>query len=622
VPTIKKITLLPLILIMVMLPFFEGGETSLGLFLIHSIVLFALAFAALSHSRLVVPRFLLLFLPFFLILVISTVLSSYKFAAVLKLWDYFAAGLWAILVCTQAHHEKEKIDASISWIFLATAASTIAAILIYNTNWIMRISASFVNPNDYACYALVLLCFGIYCFEREAQRIRKTVLGTLLVILLLSVGVSFSRGILLAIISLLFVVFFKRKPGKLVSALLVVLLLVSGCLVALRFRMYEDPLQYYRWKIWKSSIRGLVDDPYLGVGLGMLEYSANRFNFPADLDIGRFGKIARTADNQYVQILAETGFLGFFAFLFGWIGLAFFLRNLSHRFFYLKQAWLILTVTGLFSLPLQNTSILFLFLFLIVFATTMDSEKHLAVVNLQKPGRILLPVAFFALFIFGVYLPFRADQEFQLAIHSSDTKEADRHLANAVRYNPYQPYYRFTFIRTIVDANPRFDEKKWMAISLLLDDAIALNPLEYEFYLYKARVSRIMLEKDRTLALYSTAVSSYQNALDYNPFNVFLRLEFASFLARLQRYDIAESQARQALEMEPAFLQARLLLVEILLETKRIEQAKSEYARFQKDDLRYRRHAAYAPSTYVRTLLQVDPQRKQRIEERLKPPPS
>src|SRR6185436_18468053 len=103
-----------------------------------------------------------------------------------------------------------------------------------------------------------------FCFEREKDRFRKTILITFLSILLLTVALSFSRGIFLAILSLMAITFILRKPGKAMTLLLLFLLLTSGLIVALRFRLYNDPYQYYRLKIWINSLRAVKEDPYLG----------------------------------------------------------------------------------------------------------------------------------------------------------------------------------------------------------------------------------------------------------------------------------------------------------------------------------------------------------------------
>jgi O-Antigen ligase len=530
--------------------------------------------------------------------------------------DYWMAGLWGIVASTvmkkqqdEPHHQKW------SWIFLGGAASVIIAILFYNTGVIARIRATFVNPNDYATFALMMFFFGLYCFEREIHPKTKLLVATVLAVLIFTVAMSYSRGIFLAIVVVGLVTLLKKKPGKVIAILFIVLVAFTAFVIMIRFRQFEEPKRYYRWKIWQSSLRGILDDPYFGVGLGMLEYSAKKFNFPGDSILGRYSQIARSADSQYVEILAETGFVGFFLFVFGWIGLLFSLQKSSPRFFYVKQFWLIVTVTGLFSLPLQNTSASFLAFFLGALAVS-DSDNQLIVLPMNRLRRILIPILCFVILVFGVYLPFQAHREFQKATAAKDFKTSEAHLAKALRYNPYQPYYRFTLIRRIVDAKPQFDSSKWLLLVSLLDQSIRLNPTESEFYRYKARILQFLLEQKRTLAFYSSAVSAYQSALDYNPYNVFLRLEYAAFLNRFSRFHLAEQQIRKALEYEPVYLSARLFLVDVLLSEAMFEQARREYLKFEEYNNRFKSFAARSTS-YSYLLLKVDPQFKKRVEERL-----
>ena len=611
----RTIFILPVLILFLLLPFFEGGETSTGLFYIHSLILFTLGAASLFYSRLWIPRYLLYFLPFLLVLLISTLLSAYRYAAFLVLWDYWMGGVWTILICTLIREKKPVWESSHIWFFCAGAVSSIATILIYNQAKFGRISGSFLNPNEYAVFALILLCLAIYCLEQETIRSRKILISALAILLLLSIGLSLSRGVFIASLSVAVVVFLRRKPGKTTMLLLTLLVLVSGLFVAIRLKYYEDPLQYYRWKIWKSSLQGISEDPYFGVGLGMLEYRARTFNFPGENELARYGRIARSADSQFIEILAETGFVGFFTFLFGWIGVLLSQRKAPQRYFYLKLSWLVVTVASVFSVPLQNTSVLILFLFLIAVSVS-DTDEEFGSVSFQRVGRILIPIGCFLLFVIGCYLPFQAHREFQLAVKARTPQQVEEHLSNAVLYNPYQPYYQFFFIRRIVDANPNWETIRWLNLVSTLNHATSLNPVEYEFYVYKARIFRKLLQKESTLRYYSSAVASYQTALDYNPYNVFLRLEFASFLRQIKRETLAETEVRKALEAEPVFLNARLFLIELLLNRNESEEARRHYTLF----LDYHRRYGYSPEAapYVRSLLEVNEKQRERVEKLLR----
>ena len=525
-------------------------------------------------------------------------------------------GVWTVLICTLIREKKPAWESSYVWFFCAGAASAIATIAIYNQGRLGRISGSFLNPNEYAVFALMLLCLAIYCLEQETVRSRKMFISALSLLLLLSIGLSLSRGVFVASLSVALVVFLRRKPGKTTMILLTLLVLVSGIFVAIRLKYYEDPLQYYRWKIWKSSLQGISEDPYFGVGLGMLEYRARTFNFPGENELARYGRIARSADSQFLEILAETGFVGFFTFLFGWIGVFLSQRKASQRYFYMKLSWLVVTITCVFSVPLQNTSVLILFLFLIAVSVS-DSDEEFLSLSFQRAGRILIPIGCFVLFVIGCYLPYQAHKEFQLAAVSRTPEELEKHLSNAVLYNPYQPYYRFFFIRKIVDSNPNWESIRWSNLLLSLNQATDLNPVEYEFYLYKARIFRKLLQKESNLRYYSSAVASYQTALDYNPYNVFLRLEFASFLSQINRDALAETEVRKALEAEPVFLNARLFLIELLLNRNESDEARRQYHLFLDYHRRYGYSPGATPSPYERSLLEVNEKQRERIEKRL-----
>src|SRR5262249_17804165 len=149
-----------------------------------------------------------------------------------------------------------------------------------------------------------------------------------------------------------------------------------------------------------------------------------------------------------------------------------------------------------------------------------------------------------------------ADREFKKALASNGESSSEIHLEKATRYNPYQPYYNFTFVKRIVDSNPHLDVTKWVRLLQIINDSIMLNPVEAEFYVTKARIFRALLQQTGHFSFYTETVSSYQAALGYDPFNVFLRTEFAYFLFRSGRLVLAEDELNKVIALEPAFLNA------------------------------------------------------------------
>ena len=608
---------LPLYLILVILaflPFFEGGETPIALFLIHSLCLLSLVALAVRHSRIWIPRFLILFVPFLLALLVSTlIVAPYKYAAVLHLLEYCMAAVFAIAICTALKEYQNEADRFAFLSFLILSVGTTLS-LISTPLWGWRIQGSFVNPNDFASWSLLVILLGLFQLERQSKPVSKILVGGLLLLLSLAAAGASSRATFLAAAVFAGIYIWKRRPRPLLIASISLVLFLSAVLVSSRFSGI-DPYRYYRLRIWKHTLEGILQDPYLGIGLNMLPYKAYRLNFPADVEVGRFSRVAKSADNQYFQILAETGFLGLFTFLIGWFALLLSLRRNSNSFISLRYSYYVISILALFSLPLSNTGILFLFLYMILFPLVYDPLAKPIAIALKPLTKIVLTFAvalFFGVFVLALYL---ADREWTLALRSETPPLAEAHLRRAVALNPYQPYYRFVFIRQLIDANPTLDRAKWAALLQTIDESIQLNPLDGDFYAYRAKVYRNLLETTGSGSYFSLAVASYQTALDRSPHNVFLRAEFALFLKQKGRLDLAQAEVEKILDAEPAYLSARLLLAEIKWARQDSQGARSEFVKEEQQEKRFQVVAKTTGEGYIRKLLQVNSDSKEHVRK-------
>jgi tetratricopeptide (TPR) repeat protein len=351
----------------------------------------------------------------------------------------------------------------------------------------------------------------------------------------------------------------------------------------------------------------------------MLPYKAFRFNFPAEVEVGRYSRIAKSADNQYLQILAETGFLGFLTFLVGWVSIYFVQRRFKDQFLALRSTYLVMSIFSLFSLPLNVTAILFLFLFLIVIPLAFEASARRIELRLNMFRKLLFTVIVVFLFVFLVFLPYLADREWKKALSSTNIQQIEKHLSNAVRYNPYQPYYRFVFIRALLDQDPSLDVEKARSLTETINASIRLNPLDPDFYAYRAKVSRKLFELFNRTTYYSQAVSSYQAALDRSPSNVFLRAEYALFLYQTNHLPLAEAELRKILDAEPAYLNARLLLAETEWRQGEYTSARSEYVRTEELERTYRGLQQSTREGYVKKLLRLDPRTKEVVRRLIFP---
>jgi len=611
-PSFRNFSLSLLLLLFCLFPFFEGGETALGLFLFHTIILIAFCSICLGNSRVEIPHFLIYFLPFFLSMIISTLVAPYKYAAVLQLWDYFISGILAVTATTIFLENKDHLSRFLGTAFLIGATADLISILLGLGGVSYRIHGTFPNPNDFATFTLLLIMLGCLQVEQESNRTRRIFMLILIFALGVALALASSRSAFLGAAFFFIPYLWWRRTNKALLAIGATLFVILVAALTVRFTHYTDPFQYYRWKIWTNSLKGILQDPYLGIGLNMLPYRAPQFNFPADAEIGRYAKIATTADSQYLQILGETGFLGFFTFLIGWFALFFALRNLPDRLKMYRYFFYVVSVICVFSLPINNTSIFSLFIICSLFALVHTPQRYY-VLSLNAATRIATAVLVFILFSVFVFLPFAADFEFKQALAAKDGTTAQQHLSRALLFNPYQPYYRFVFVKRILQARPQSTPELWLRALEAVNDSIQLNPLESDFYTAKADILSILFELTGNHGYYIEALAAYQTAIDRSPYNVFLRSKYALFLSKNGRSNYAELHLRKALELEPAYLGARLLLVRVKFEEGDISDAQKEFQSLEAYQDKYRNYVP--PDTYYKLLLQVDPQLKDQVKQ-------
>jgi O-antigen ligase len=608
-----RIAFFPIFIFFAIFPFFEGLETPTGLFLSHTLVLFSLIGVVFYYRRMWLPPYLGRFIAFLLILIPSTIIAPYKYGALLELWDYWVAAIYCILVYSLFKENEDSLEhIAIACFFIGTIATVLSVVIFSTPN--LRWSGSFISPLDFGIFCLLLFLLGLFCFERASQTAWKIAISICLIFLVTCIAMASSRAIFLATLIFFIYYLWKKRSSRLISTFLVLILLGSAIVIYIRLFHFSDPFQYYRLRIWKYSIQGILQDPYLGIGLNMLPYRASQFNFPSDQEVGRYSRIATSADNQYLQILIETGFVGFFLFLIGWISLYFGLRKLPKMFLAFQGAYIVITIICFFTLSLTVTSVLFLFLFLILFPLPFDPEVMQRSLSFNRAVQIFISVCIIGLFLFAVYFPYRAHLEARAYGQSRTPKEAQEHLRAAIQFNPLQPYTSFVPIRRIIDARPELKTEQWIKLAKEMDHMIALNPLESDFYIYKAKIYRILLEKTGESKYYPNAISNYQMAIQYSPFNVFLRVDYAFFEAKLGHLKRAESELKEILKLEPAYLNAGLLLSDIYLKEGQYEDAKRQFNEVESMQQRYAELKNNIDEPYLKRLLQVDEAYKNQLK--------
>ncbi|MBN2483484.1 MAG: O-antigen ligase family protein [Candidatus Omnitrophica bacterium] len=174
-------------------------------------------------------------------------------------------------------------------------------------NNLFAVRASFRHYNNFASFLIVIffVCSGIV-FSSKNQRMR---MFTIVVMFLICVNLLFtySRGGWLSFVLVLFLldIFLVRRRGRLLFVALGLLPLIALFI----FPSFRDRILLYgdagRFTMWRAAWAMFKESPLLGKGLGLfMEF------LPRYANVGH-----QYAHNCYLQVLAETGLVGFVPFM-------------------------------------------------------------------------------------------------------------------------------------------------------------------------------------------------------------------------------------------------------------------------------------------------------------------
>jgi putative inorganic carbon (HCO3(-)) transporter len=199
---------------------------------------------------------------------------------------------------------------------------------IYGESDDWRISGPIEDPNHYAQTLLVLVPLALGRLQRSGSRLGQLVGAVALAALVLSIVFTFSRGALLALVALLAVAAARRPPP---ARMWVGVALLAAALLPLLPQGYVDRVQQLsgavqglveggrtgesslsgRLSALQAGTRMFAENPVLGVGVGQFETRYREYSLGLGIDVSEGGI---EPHNLFVQVAAETGFVGLLAF--------------------------------------------------------------------------------------------------------------------------------------------------------------------------------------------------------------------------------------------------------------------------------------------------------------------
>ncbi|MCW5797468.1 MAG: O-antigen ligase family protein [Nitrospira sp.] len=644
---------IPLIVISTLVifsPLQEGGTTHVAQMIIRLVILAWVGGAmvwSIHHARLKVPIVSIRYavLAFLGLAAVATIFSPYAHPS--RQWLFMIIGyalFFYLLVASVDQWEHVHVLAVV--IVMMGVGEAVLAIL-QSLAWnVVRPSGTFFNPNFLAGYLAVswaiLLSGAVHGYRRRAawsfRRLPPAlwwagILASLCSVLLAVILTQSRGGMIVLLVSTAFILT-VRYGWKLAGSCLV-LLVLAGLLVPtpLRERVFvehqQNPVSYARWQMWQGAIAQMADHP-LGIGLGLYQYTYPLYAFPVEGEISRYGKVAHTPHNDYLQIGVE---MGVGALLVFWAGIGLVVRDLLQVLRTRLSRWqrsLILGIGGggiallvhaALDSSLRESALAILLVLcagLIVSAARIANGSTDAIHVIPIQSRPLWGMsAACLLLLLGAevsrlgmaWLTF--DTASRQAV-AGQTEAAIEGFKNAIALDPGKSLYHHGLGSVYARAfDVSRDKEMFRLAHAEFKEAIELNPLDSrllgllaQLYVSASQTSSLsgVLDEQQKYWL-RAALRVYERAVRLAPCSAPYRYEQARLHWMLGEQPLAEQQAKEAEQLEPNFLPARALLARLWVDAGHIDDARRELQEIQ---VRQARYEQWSKNTIDRAFLNVD----------------
>lgn len=561
-------------------------------------------------------------LSFIAICAFSLIWSNSFFVSLKELSLFLAGPLLYFIIVNNIRGEKQ-INRIIGTVVLIGTALGIYGIFQYNgidfSFWkgnvaSLRVFGLFGNPGHFAGYLILPLSLTISLFFASKNRNRKILfligilaMGTAIILtftrgaypslgvslifmfslFLLSRGKSFIKEnkkiffiILIAIIVIAFLFIIPTplsKPGTVISQ-------IKGR-VSITQLINVFPSSR-RITIWKFTGMMIKDHPILGSGIGTfkyndLRYQAKFFEQGDNRSIYPYG-LAEYAHNEYLQLWAELGTIGFTIFL--WLIIAYFnygIRYLKREKDEQKQGIMIglmgavvaFLMDSIFWFPLHlsaNVSLLWLFIGLTM---VMGLEKKAGNASKSKRSNIykFKPVLYIVIILLTAFLcitvarPFVActywyngDRE----VYNQNYGKAIKMYESGLKWDPYLGALYYNLGSFFMSPN-------------LYDTALTNFEKSAKYFDYRdlpQNLATIYLAKgelDKAIDEFKQAISYQRREGTMPP----LYSGLGNAYLKLERYEPAEIAFENALKIDPNLVMAHYGLANTYLKQNKIEEA-------------------------------------------------
>ncbi|MFA6355979.1 MAG: O-antigen ligase family protein [Candidatus Omnitrophota bacterium] len=253
--------------------------------------------------------FVKLFILYFL--VVNLVRTRKKF--LIMIWGLVVLGAAACLIGVYQHYTGIGADFGEGYI---------------------RIKGTATDPNDYAMHLVILVPIVFALFVNYRNILVKGMTLAVLLLLILNIVFTYSRGglVAFAFVLALSVLGFSFQRKKFWLPIILVAIGTAALLPMIPEKYWEraktisdfsDPAIQARLDTWKTGLEMIGDHPVRGVGLGVFRYE---YLMRAFMGSDVKTKVSLFSHNAYIQIGAEVGLPALTLFIliiaFGWFDLS------------------------------------------------------------------------------------------------------------------------------------------------------------------------------------------------------------------------------------------------------------------------------------------------------------
>jgi putative inorganic carbon (hco3(-)) transporter len=258
---------------------------------------------------------------FLLVALISSLLSRNLSASYIELSRLLS--IFFLYIISYIHIEKKRdFFLLVNALIISTVVPSIWAVYQYFTNTGMtiplegitnRIYGTFTQPNLFAYYLVMPILFSIFfILNNRVRYISDALRGFWLPIMVVLIGLTFTRGAWLCFVLAMLITAFIRYKRLFVAALIVIAaIFIFVPQVNQRVsNVITDPYSSFNWriKLWTDGFSYTKEKFFLGQGTGTAKEYILEKRGP------EFG--SSDPHNDYLKISLENGIIGLAAYLF------------------------------------------------------------------------------------------------------------------------------------------------------------------------------------------------------------------------------------------------------------------------------------------------------------------